>query len=82
VEHPIALAAMPFLAGLIMLFAVVGVVVQRCITKQNFSVRAIQFIAISSLGPIEPSAIGALLGALIGYMFGSISKYDERNGDR
>ena len=66
--------------------AVLGVVINRCITKKAFGVRVVQFLGIIFLIPViailaledvltgEP--VAALLGGLIGYLFGNISNFD------
>lgn len=67
--------------------SVVAVITHRTMTSKGMGVRAIQFLAISIIpavvpvlaleGILEKSAVGALLGGLIGYLFGNIGKYDE-----
>ncbi len=67
--------------------AVLAVVTHRVKTSKGMGVRSIQFLAISILpavvlvlaleGILEKSAVGALLGTLIGYLFGNIGEYDR-----
>ncbi len=55
-------------------------------------VRSIQFLAIVVVLPVvlilalegilERSAVGALIGALVGYLFTNIGKYDERKAGK
>jgi hypothetical protein len=75
----IATAAMPI--------AIVAVIVHRIMLKRGIGVRAIQFLALAIIPPfvlvlaLENSlegAAGALIGALVGYLFSNIGKYDER----
>lgn len=71
-----------------MAIGVVSVVVHRIKLEKGMGVRSIQFLALVILGPIvlilalegilEKSAVGALIGALVGYLFTNIGKYDER----
>lgn len=80
------------IAALTMGAGIVGVLWQRIASKKGLSVRSIQFLALVTLVPImlilalegilERSAVGALIGALIGYLFTNIGKYDQRLGER
>ena len=80
------------IAAAVIPVAVVGVVVERIIIKRGPGVRTIQFIGISVISPLvlilalegllEKSAIAALLGALVGYLFSNIGQYDKRKDDK
>ncbi len=76
----IAVATIPLTVLLIM--------IHRIVRDRSPGVRSIQFLAMGTIpalvlilgleGLLESSAIGALLGALVGYVFSNIGKYDER----
>ena len=71
--------------------AVAGAVLERVTIKRGIGVRTIQFIGISTISPLvlilalegllEKSAIAALLGALVGYLFSNIGQYNKRKDD-
>ena len=71
---------------------VVGVIWNRISTEKGLSVRSIQFLALGVLIPVvlilalegilERSAVGALFGTLIGYIFANIGKYEESKYNR
>ena len=71
--------------------AIVVIVVERIMSGKGIGVRAIQFLAIGIIpvvvlilgleGILEKGAIGALLGALVGYLFSNIGQYDKRKDD-
>ena len=71
--------------------AVAGAVLERVTIKRGIGVRTIQFIGISTISPLvlilglegilEKSAIAALLGALVGYLFSHIGEHDKRKDD-
>jgi hypothetical protein len=66
---------------------VVAFVLHRIIRDYGFGVRSIQFVAIGIFpsviiilaleGILERSAVGALIGALVGYLFANIGEYDK-----
>ena len=71
--------------------AVTGVLLQRLVEGKGIGVRAIQFVAATSILPIvailalekiiDGSTVSALIGALIGYLFANIAEFgkDKRN---
>lgn len=79
------------IAALTMLAAVGGVVWHRIQQKMGIGVRSIQFIGVGTLVPLililalegvlERSAVGTLIGALIGYLLSKIGKYDEHRAE-
>jgi hypothetical protein len=70
--------------------AIVAIITNRIMTKKGLSVRSIQFLGLAMLAPIvgvlalegilERSAAGALIGAVLGYLFANIGEYDRRRG--
>lgn len=66
---------------------VVGMIVNRILTKKGLGVRAIQFLAVSLGIPIiailalekvlEGAVVGTLLGGIFGYLLSNISNYDK-----
>ena len=68
--------------------AILSVIVSRTLQKKGLGLRTIQFLAIGTIPPLvlilalekflEPGAVGALIGALVGYLFSSFGKPDER----
>ncbi|MFG1230141.1 hypothetical protein [Xanthobacter wiegelii] len=66
------------------------IMIHRIKREMGLGVRSIQFLAIVVLLPmifilalegiLAGSAVGALFGALIGYLFTNIGKYDEAKG--
>jgi len=75
-------------AALTMLVTIAGVIAERIISKRGFGVRSIQIAAVGMLPPIllvmaleqdfDKSAVFAVIGTFIGYLFSNIGKYDER----
>ena len=61
----------------------------RVFSSKGIGVRAIQFVAISTIIPgtlllaimglLEGEAVAATFGATVGYLLGSIAKFDERD---
>jgi len=80
----IAVLSIPLAVGFLIL--------HRIKRKLSTGVRAIQFLAVATLPPtiivlafegiLEKSAVGALLGALIGYLFSNIGEYDRSRSRR
>jgi hypothetical protein len=72
--------------------AVVAVIIHRIERQLGIGVRAIQYMALAIIVPLvlilalegilERSAVGALIGALVGYLFSNIGKYDERKASK
>jgi hypothetical protein len=70
--------------------SVIAVVVNRIMSERGLGVRAIQFLGLSVFSPIililalegilERSAAGALVGAVVGYLFANIGEYDKKRG--
>lgn len=71
------------------ILAIVALVIfERIWSGRGIGVRAIQFvvgasivpfvIAMTLAGKMDTQLIGVTIGTLIGYLFGSISKFDER----
>jgi hypothetical protein len=68
--------------------AILGVLINRIITKKGIGVRAIQWLAVATFPPLivilaleralDGSAVAALVGAVIGYLFSNISDFDRR----
>lgn len=71
-------------------FVVLAIIAHRIWCDMGIGVRAIQFVALVTIaclililaleGILEKSAVGALVGALVGYFFSNIGKYDENIG--
>jgi hypothetical protein len=72
--------------------AILGVLINRIITKKGIGVRSIQWLAVATFPPLivilaleralDGSAVAALVGAVIGYLFSNISDFDRRgNGE-
>ena len=69
-----------------------AVVVERAVTGKGIGVRAIQFVAATTIMPIifimasydflENQTIASLTGAFIGYLFSHISNFDMIKNDR
>lgn len=69
--------------------AVTGVLLQRLIEGRGIGVRAIQFVAATSISPIiailalsniiDGHTVSALFGALIGYLFANIGDFDNKD---
>jgi hypothetical protein len=72
--------------------SIIGVLFYRVMTGRGMSVRSMQFLAVSTMLPaiiflsleglLEKSAVGALLGAFIGYLLSNIGEYDRQRRDR
>ena len=68
--------------------AIIAVIVNRTMVDRGLGARAIQFLAISLFVPIivllalegvlERSAVGALVGALVGYLFATTGEFDKK----
>lgn len=79
------------IAALTMLAVIVGVLIERVVIKRGIGVRSIQFVAIGMLPPLllvlaleeksDKSAIFAVIGALVGYIFANIANHDARNAE-
>jgi len=64
------------------------VLVSRVSSSKGIGVRAIQFVAIATIIPgtlllaimglLEGEAVAATFGATVGYLLGSIAKFDDR----
>ncbi len=64
----------------------------RVFSSKGIGVRAIQFVAISTIIPgtlllaimglLEGEAVAATFGATVGYLLGSIAKFDERDNSK
>ncbi len=64
----------------------------RVSSSKGIGVRAIQFVAISTIIPgtlllaimglLEGEAVAATFGATVGYLLGSIAKFDERDNSK
>ena len=64
----------------------------RVFSSKGIGVRAIQFVAISTIIPgtlllaimglLEGEAVAATFGATVGYLLGSIAKFDERDDSK
>ena len=71
--------------------AIVGLFIERRLAGRGIGVRAIQFIAASTFlpgviilainGKIDGATAAALVGAFVGYLFASITKFDDRGRD-
>ncbi|WP_421786425.1 hypothetical protein [Hyphobacterium sp.] len=67
---------------------IIGILLERCISKKGIGVRSIQFAAAISFVPaiillainnlIDAATTSALIGAMIGYLFSGIAKFDDR----
>ena len=78
----VAIATMPI--------AIVAIIVERIARDRGIGVRVIQFLGICLLLPLtiilaiegilERSAVGALVGAIAGYLFANIGEYDKKRG--
>jgi hypothetical protein len=74
--------------------SIIAITLLRAKTSENgpkgIGVRAIQFVGISIIPPLililalegilEKSAVGALVGALAGYLFANIGEFDKKRG--
>ncbi len=68
------------------------IIFHRIKRGMGMGVRAIQFLALATIpqaiiilaleGILEKSAVGALLGALVGYLFSNIGEYDRSRSRR
>lgn len=68
----------------IMMLGVIGIFVERARTKRGIGVRVIQFATVVLVlptililaieGVLEPQTVGALVGAVIGYVLSGIGK--------
>jgi len=72
--------------------SIMGVLLQRLIEGKGIGVRAIQFVAATSILPIiailalekiiDGCTVSALVGALIGYLFSNISEFEKKLSDK
>jgi hypothetical protein len=83
-------AAIELILALTMPLAMMVVIVHRVKSRMGIGVRAIQFLALGMLTPLvlilalegilERSAVGALVGILVGYFFAGFGKDDQKTG--
>lgn len=76
------------IAAMTIPIAVLSVIVSRTLQKKGLGIRSIQFLAIGTIPPLvlilalenflEPGAVGALIGALVGYLFSNFGERDKR----
>lgn len=75
------------ICALSILTAVIGTVINRIQTNKGIGVRVIQFICAASIVPglvllsmnnKLDAAVAGILGALVGYLFSNIFRFEER----
>ena len=81
-------AAVEIVAAITIPVSILAIITYRIYTKRGIGVRILQMLAIVTAFPmililalegvLEHSAVGALLGALVGYFFSNIGEYDRR----
>ena len=72
-----------------MVLAIVGIIIERILSKKGIGLRVIQFLAAALLIPsivilglnrvLSSEAIAALFGAVAGYILASIGKEESKN---
>jgi hypothetical protein len=72
--------------------SIAGILLERLISKKGIGVRSIQFAATVSFAPsivllainnvIDAATTAALIGAMIGYLFSGIAKFEERSHEQ